>query len=418
MSTNSVHIIGGGIIGLCSAYYLNQKGYEVTILDSTDINDGTSFGNAGMIVPSHFIPLAAPGVIAKGIRWMFSSKSPFYIKPRLNFELVQWLWKFYQACNQQHLANSVHMLRDYNELSKLLYKEISNELGSSVDYREEGLMMLCKSNQAFEEEIAIARLAQDIGLEAVTLDEAQVQAKHHNTMVQVRGGVWYPGDAQVYSNRFMDLLKKELLHRGVRVITGCKVVRLVEHKGLINGLITSASENIPIDQLVIAAGAWSKKLLKTAGITLLLQDGKGYSITLNDVTNRPDIPSILSEAKVAITPMGNDLRITGTLEISNLSPAINRKRIQAFLEAVPQYFPSIQPNPRPSVEQIWTGYRPCTPDGIPYMGRINKYSNMIIATGHAMMGMSLGPASGKLVSEIIAGKKTSLAIEQMDPGRF
>ncbi len=417
-SSESIHIIGGGIIGLCSAYYLNQTGYRITVIDSSDISDGTSFGNAGMIVPSHFIPLAAPGIISKGMRWMFDSKSPFYIKPRLNFELMQWLWKFYRSCNKGHVTNSIYLLRDYNELSKELYRNLAKELGDQVDFQERGLMILAKTQQALAEERMVASLAQKIGILTEELNLSAIQRKNPDTEVDVLGGVWYPGDAQVYSNQFMILLVNYLKKAGVKFKINSQVIDLNVHHGKVTNIKLASGENIQTNQVVMAAGAWSKVLLNRIGIKILLQDGRGYSITIPNAHSRPTIPSILSEAKVAMTPMGDDLRITGTLEISNLSTKINSKRVQGFLEAVPEYFPSIVPNPLPPREQIWTGYRPCSPDGIPYMGGSSKYSNLVVATGHAMMGMSLGPASGKLVAELIDGKETSIPVKQMHPERF
>jgi D-amino-acid dehydrogenase len=417
-SSKSVHIIGGGIIGLCSAYYLNQLGYKTTVIDASDITDGTSFGNAGMIVPSHFIPLAAPGIISKGIRWMFDPKSPFYIKPRLNFELMQWLWKFYRSCHPKHVTDSIYLLKDYNELSKELYKNISKVLGDQVDFQERGLMMLCKTSKSLNEEQNVAALALKIGIQAEALNLSTIQAKNPDTQVNVLGGVWYPGDAQVYSNQFMRLLVNHLKTEGVLFKINSPVIDLNALNGNLTTIKLATGELIPTDQVVIAAGAWSGQLMNKLGHRMLLQDGRGYSITLPNAHSRPTIPSILSEAKVAMTPMGNDLRITGTLEISNLSKQVNSRRVQGFLEAVPQYFPTIQPDPRPAPEHIWTGYRPCSPDGIPYMGRSSKVRNLVVATGHAMMGMSLGPASGKLVAEIIDNKKSSLPLKQMDPWRF
>ena len=182
-------------------------------------------------------------------------------------------------------------------------------------------------------------------------------------------------------------------------------------------VLTAKAEKINVENLIIAGGSWTSKILKFLGIKMLLQDGKGYSVTLNKPAHNLTIPSILSEAKVAMTPMGNDLRIGGTLEISNLSPKINLSRLKGILESVPTYYPELKPE-LPPAERIWHGFRPCSPDGLPYLGRSKKYKNLVIATGHAMMGLSLGPASGKLVSEIIQNTSASLDLTLLDPNRF
>lgn len=150
---------------------------------------------------------------------------------------------------------------------------------------------------------------------------------------------------------------------------------------------------------------------------MLLQDGKGYSVTLESPEKRPGIPALLIEGKVAVTPMGDDLRIGGTLEISNLSPKVNPLRFQGIMENIPKYYPELNPGQQ-DLSKVWHGYRPCSPDGLPYVGFSDKYSNLAIATGHAMMGLSLGPATGKLVANLFAGKSPGLDISLFKPGRF
>ena len=172
-----------------------------------------------------------------------------------------------------------------------------------------------------------------------------------------------------------------------------------------------------MDHLIIAGGVWTAEILKCLEIKMLLQDGKGYSVTLKNQKERPKIPSILTEAKVAITPMGHDLRIGGTLEISNLSSRINKKRVGGILESVPDYYPALQPA-MPKEQMIWHGFRPCSPDGLPCIGRSKKFENLVIASGHAMMGLSLGPATGKLISEIIQKQNPSVKIKLFNPHRF
>jgi D-amino-acid dehydrogenase len=410
-------IVGGGIIGLCSAYYLSEAGTEVEVIDQSDFTDGCSFGNAGMIVPSHFTPMATPGVIAKGLRWMFDSKSPFYIKPRLNAELLQWLWKFYQSCSKEKVDRAIPVLRNYQFLSKQLYQELAKKPELDFLYKEVGLLMLYKTAKAEEEEKSIAELANEVGIEAKILNSVEVEKLETGTSTNVLGGIYYPGDAHLSPNRLMKGLVSYLKKRGVIFRDKTTVTGFKYQKDKIEAILTNKGIQIPVENLVVAGGAWTPKILKFLGIKMLLQDGKGYSITLKNTVEKITIPSLLAEAKVAMTPMGNDLRIGGTLEISNLSQKINLLRMAGILEAVPKYYPELKQK-MPPKETIWHGYRPCPPDGLPYMGRSKKYKNLVIATGHAMMGMSLGPASGKLVAEIIQNDSTSLNLTLLDPNRF
>ncbi len=412
-----VHIIGGGIIGLSSAWFLQKEGFEVTVIDRTDLSDGASHGNAGMIVPSHFVPLASPGVVSKGIKWMFNSKSPFFVKPRLNSELTQWLWKFYRSCTVNNVENSVALLKDFNEQSKALYKNFAEKEGFEFCFEENGLLMLFKDSHTGEEEIQIAEQAKELGLEVEILNKEEVQLKENKLKTDVAGGVFYKGDTHLYPNKFIAEMVNHLKKTDVRFITQKEVVDFNTSNGKVESLLLQNGDIEKIDQLVIAAGSWSAKLLKKIGIKILLQDGKGYSLTLADPKMKPTYPTILSEGKVAMTPMGNDLRVGGTLEISNFNPRINQNRLQGIVESVPRYFPDFEIQ-KSELDKVWHGFRPCTPDGLPYLGKSHKFDNLTIATGHAMMGMSLGPATGKIVSQIILNKKIDLDLRLMNPDRF
>jgi len=169
--------------------------------------------------------------------------------------------------------------------------------------------------------------------------------------------------------------------------------------------------------VVLASGSWTAQLLKKVGIKMLLQDGKGYSLTLKKPLLRPRFPTILAEAKVAITPMGEDLRVGGTLELSGLSNKIDPKRLEGIIASVPAYYRNLEV-PFPRSQEVWKGYRPCTPDGLPYLGRSTKLNNLVIATGHGMMGLSLGAATGKIVSQIATRQKPLIDVAAFRPERF
>ncbi len=412
-----VHIIGGGIIGLCSAWYLQQEGFEVTVIDSGSLTDGTSHGNAGMIVPSHFTPLAAPGVITQGLRWLTDAKSPFFIRPRLSWELAQWLWQFYRASSARQARAAMPVLRDYNQLSRALYQEFAEMEGFDFCFGEKGLLMLYRDAKSEQEEIEGAEQAHELGIRAEVLDSEAVQALENGIRLDVRGGVWYPGDAHLYPNHFMAQLKSQLMEKGAKFLLNCEVQGFVTSSSKVEQVLLANGRKENVEQLVVAAGSWSAQVLSHLGVRLLLEDGKGYSFTLANAPLRPAIPTILTEAKVAVTPMGNDLRIGGTLEISHFSQRVNRARLAGIVESMPRYYPDLSFD-FPEVDTVWQGYRPCSPDGMPYMGYSQRYNNLLIATGHAMMGLSLGPASGKLVAELLTDQPSSVDLDLMIPERF
>ena len=412
-----IGIIGGGINGLFSAYYLQKLGYEVTIIEQGDMSDGCSHGNAGMIVPSHIIPLAAPGMIAKGMRWMLSSTSPFYVRPRMSGSLLKWGWLFYKNSTAQNVEKSIPILRGISLLSKSLYQEFQRENYFDFGWHEKGLFMLYQTAAMEHEEIEGAAVANRVGIEAQVLNAQEVQNLNPNTKVNVRGGVLYPGDTHLSPNLLISNLKKWLNTEG-----GVKFYFNTEVQGfdIKNQKVTSVftqNEKLEFDEIVIAVGAWTGILSEKLGISLPLQGGKGYSFMLDGMGEKVSIPSIMLEARATATGMGDSLRCAGTMEIAGIDLSVNMNRVQGIINGVNSFFPELDVK-LPQKEQVWSGLRPCSPDGLPYIGRIKHLKNVIIATGHGMMGLSLGPATGKLVSEIVAQTPLSMDIAALHIERF
>jgi D-amino-acid dehydrogenase len=410
-----VVIIGGGIIGLSCAYYLSRDGHQVVLVDRGKIDSGCSFGNAGMIVPSHVIPLAAPGMIAQGMRWMLNSKSPFYVKPRLNKELISWGKNFYRSANEKHVERSIPALRDLSLLSKRLYQDLAKQ-SADIAYEEKGLLMLFQSEKVGEEEIHAGEIAKSVGLEVDILSKQEVQQLESGTNVNAIGGVHFKSDAHLYPHKLMQFLLDSCRKNGVEFKEETEVERINIQNDQIQSVSTS-TETISGDDFVVAGGSWSSSLAKQLGIKLSLLAGKGYSFTLMHPSKRPQIPSILCEGKVAVTPMGDDLRFGGTMEITHVGDTkINQKRLQAIVETANSFYPEMNVQ-FPEKENQWYGFRPCSPDGLPYIGRSQKVSNAVIATGHAMMGLSLGPATGAIVTSIIGENELPLDIQNFHPDR-
>lgn len=413
-----VVILGGGIIGLASAWHCLRRGHQVTIVDRrSEQRDGCSFGNAGMVVPSHFIPLAAPGMIRLGLKWMWDRESPFAIHPRLSWDLWSWLWRFQRSCTSQHVERASPLLRDLNLAGRQAFVELEEELPDGFGLVRNGLVMLCTTRSALDEEREVAEKAHELGMEAQVLNSSELAELDPSIEMNALGGVYFPLDCHLSPNRLMAALEAALLQRGCRFHwdTECRDFRCTGDR---IECLRSTSGEIDGDQYVICGGAWSNLIADRLGLRIPLQAGKGYSLTLNDPCQLPNICSILKEARIAVTPIGNSLRFGGTMEIVGHDETISPARLRGIVRSIPKYFPRFQEvdfqNCRP-----WVGLRPCSPDGLPYLGRTAKYENLVVATGHGMMGISLSMISGKLVADVIDGQPSGLAgLELLSPDRF
>jgi D-amino-acid dehydrogenase len=409
-------IVGGGVIGLCTAYYAQLQGHEVTVVDRGSRHDeGCSSGNAGLVVPSHFIPLAAPGMVAKGLKWMLSPESPFYVRPRLDPDLWNWGWKFYQNANDHHVNRSAPLLRDLNRASLNCFESLASSL-PDFGFMKKGVVMLCTSEKTLEEESHTAELAHALGMKAEILDKAATERLEPNMKMNIAGSVYFPDDAHLSPHLFMKNLKEYLERSGVRFLWETEVTGWMMDRNHIEGTRTSHGI-LTADEYVLCGGSWSPGIINNLNINLPIQAGKGYSLTMPDPPYLPSIPSILVEARVAVTPMGKSLRFGGTMEITGMNTEINPSRIRGILKSVPKYYPDFSPAMFQNIKP-WCGLRPCSPDGLPYIGRFRHYSNLSAATGHAMMGVSLGPITGKLLSEVLSGQPASISIEALSPDRY
>ncbi|MGI4751599.1 MAG: NAD(P)/FAD-dependent oxidoreductase [Janthinobacterium lividum] len=413
---SEILIIGGGIIGLTSAFYLQKAGYQVKILDKGDLNDNCSSGNAGMIVPSHFVPLAAPGMIKQGIRWMFNSKSPFYIKPSLNRNLFSWGMHFLKHANEQHVQDSAIPLRDLSLLSKKLYQDLEHEAGFNFGLVDKGILMFYKTEQAGEEEAHLAKRANELGLDMQVLSAAECKKLQPELNLDVLGAVHYRCDAHVYPNSLIVGLIDYLQKNSVKIIQNQLVTKIETSGNQISKVFTGQKE-WTADQYIIAGGSWSPAIAKMVSLNVPLLPGKGYSFMVPEPENRMTIPALLAEARVAITPMNGQIRYGGTMELDKINTRINMKRVEGIVESIPKYFPDLRPE-TPAEKDIWFGFRPASPDGLPYIGRPSQFKNLVIATGHGMMGLSLAPATGKLVSEIMGEKQTTISTKAYSVNRF
>ncbi len=405
-------IIGGGIIGLSTAYYLNKEGYNVTVIDQSDILGGASFVNAGFLTPSHFIPLAAPGMIAKGIKYMFDSSSPFYIKPRLDKDFIKWALLFNRSCSKKNVNSSVQALLDINLYSQKLFEELKSSKAFDFHLESRGLLMAYQEDEAKKHEGEIADKAIKMGLKIDHLNREEL-AKIEPGLI-AKGAYHYHSDSHMTPTDFMRSMKLFLGKNGVSFKLNEKVLDIIPNKDTVE--IKTSKDQYKFDELIIATGAWSEKLAKKLGQYIPIQPGKGYCI---DSKRKSGItfPTILSEAKVAVSPMDGFTRFAGTMELAGIDNKLNLKRVRAITKFAKRYYKNFEFSDK-EIEEASFGFRPVSPDGLPFIGKLNQHRNVTIATGHAMMGWSLGPVTGKLVEEIISNKITSIDLTPYSIERF
>lgn len=409
-------IVGGGVIGLCAAYYSARAGFSVTVIDrNPESRDGCSFGNAGMVVPSHFVPLAAPGMVALGLKWMWNPESPFYIKPRLDLELIRWGYRFWKASTPAHVQRSAPLIRDLSFASRAAFEELAALPGNDFGLVQKGLLMLCKTQHTLDEEAAMAQRAVSLGVPAEVLNATETAAKDPAVTMDVAGSVFFPKDCHLSPDRFMSGLKRELDRLGCRFVWNSDVTDWSVERGRIKA-VRAGNQEITGDEFLLCGGSWSPDTAAQLGLDLPIQAGKGYSLTVKNPRQLPAICSIFTEARVAVTPMGGSLRFGGTMEIAGLDERINPVRVRGIIKAVPKYYPQFGEADFEGIKP-WRGLRPCSPDGLPYVGRTKRATNLVVATGHAMMGLSLAPITGKLVANTLTRAANDIDVSLLNPDR-
>ena len=411
--SKQVTILGAGVIGLCTALYCARRGMAVTVVEQKPRSrDGCSFGNAGMIVPSHFVPLAAPGMVALGLKWMWNPESPFYIKPRLDADLMAWGFHFWKAATKRRVEAAAPVLRDLS----LLSRECLETMGLDFGLVKRGLLMLCKKQHTLDEEARMAEKANALGIPAEVLDARATAALDPAVTMDVCGSVYFPRDCHLAPARFIAVVEDELERLGVRFLWEAEVRGFETEGGALKAVSTSRG-HVEVQEVVLCSGVWSARLAKELGLKIPMQAGKGYSLTLASPKQLPELCSICTEARLAVTPMDGALRVGGTMEIAGLDESITQRRVRGITRAFPQYFPAFAEADF-TVVRPWSGLRPVSPDGMPYIGRAQRWKNLTIATGHAMMGLSLAPATGKIAAGILAGENPPVALDLVSPDRF
>lgn len=392
-----IGIIGGGLIGIFSAYFLNRSGFKITIFDEEGEIPSASYGNAGMICPSHFIPMASPGIIKQSVKWMFDSRSPLLFRPYAEWDFLKWCLSFYFNSSKQNVNDNTGLMSGLLEWSKKIYLELeAKEIIPTI--QRKGIIMYTNTRHGLEEEIHLTKKANRLGLETTVLTNKDIADLNPGVEFNGIGGVHYTGDMHTDPTLLMDTMKSYLKDAGVRFINE-KAERFSSDRDKIKWIKTK-NNDFEVDGMVICTGIASTEIAGLFGENLFIQGGKGYNVTISSAAPQLVTPMILVEGRVALTPMGNSIRIGGTMEIGKPNNTVNKNRIDGILTNTEKYLPDYK---KADLEKIkpWYGYRPISKDGMPVIKKLDLFKNVYINTGHGMLGLSLAPASGKILNQIV-----------------
>ena len=409
-------VIGGGAIGVASAYYLNKTGWDVTVIEKNKVGHGCSFANSCLVVPSHSHPIPGPGVISQAMRWMLRRNSPFYIQPRLDLKLGKFLWNFRRYCNQQSSESGFSALLTLSRESLDLYEGLIKSGDVQFFFQRAGLLEVFLTQKEFKDSSQTRDALIKHGFKCNLLSREEAIALEPSLSRRFSGALYIKGEAHGYSYGYVRSLSQTAAKQGVKFISGRAIERILSDSKKILGVsMVDPAEQIDADLVVLAAGSWSPRLAKTIGIDIPLQPAKGYSCTIDTYDGAPQLPILIKERRVIVTPLQNKLRFGGTMELSGLNEQINPIRYKTLVKSAL----NILRKPPPMInEQPWSGLRPVTPDGLPIISATSKLDGLLIATGHAMLGFTQSPITGKLVSEIANGQLPSVSVTPFALDRF
>ena len=413
MQKQDVLILGGGVIGLSCALFLLKQGRTVRILEKNKVGAATSHGNCGTITPSHSLPLPAPGMIVKALKYMTQADAPFYVKPSTDLALLEWLLRFSLNCNEKDMRKTTVVKSTLLKRSRALLQEIIAQYQMDCDFSESGLMYAFNSQQGFDEMQHEMMLLRECGITSENLN-AQQLAQREPALKPMVGGVFFPNDAHFRPDKYCAELARVVRELGGVIEENCTVESMQVSAGKIESVQTSNGE-YSATTIVLAMAVWSTALAKSIDINLPLQPGKGYSITYNKPSVVPKTPLVLSESSVCVTAWSDGFRLGSTMEFSGFDESLNAKRLAALEIGAREYL--LEPMGS-EVQEQWYGWRPMTYDDLPIIGKSPKHDNLYIATGHGMLGMSMSAITGQSIAELICGQTVSIDIQALSAGRF
>ncbi len=409
-----VAVVGGGVVGLCAAYELAAHGREVVVIDRGPIARGSAAGNAGLVTPSHLIPMAAPGVLSGVVRGMIRRTGPVTVRPSIDPAYLRWMVRFARNCTARAAHAGSVALRDLGFLSADLVVDWIERDGIDCDYRKLGLLYVYGDEAAFAAGRHEADTMERYGVTVERYGAAELHELEPALDEKVIGGFRCVDDAGLDPARFMSGIVSVLSGRGVAFVPHTGLMDLRTSGGAVDRLVTSRGDLVA-DEVVIATGAWTPGVAALLGESVPVQAGKGYSMTVAAPSQGPRNNLLIGDRWVAVNPIGDKLRMSGWLELGRLDTRPSLRRL-AQIEANARS--RVRLDPELTVLERWAGLRPVTPDGLPIIGRSPGWANVTYAVGHGKLGLSLGPVTGRLVAQIVCDRPTDLALDPVSPRRF
>ena len=409
-----VLIVGGGVIGLASAYELSKAGAKVIVIDKFEPGFGCSYGNAGWITPCFAMPLPMPGMLFKSIKWLTDPESPLYIKPELSPTLISWLFQFMLAMNKKQMFRSVDALTQISKQSLDLYKDLSKITNNSFSFEQKGLLMVAQSDDGLNYAKAEMDLVSRNGIPGQLMNEEEIKAFEPSLTKRIKGGVFFPEEAHAEPLKVTEALANEAKKLGAQIFSKTEVIDFQVTK---NQVLTARTTRgvFEADQFVLATGSWSRHIGQTLKLKVPVLGGKGYAIITDELAPNPKRPMMLVEKKVAVTPRNGSLRLAGTLELVNQDETFTTRRVEAIVRGAREFMNVPE---KINYHEIWRGLRPCTPDGVPIIGKTKRYPNMLLATGHQMLGLQSATGTGKLVADLLLNRQTDVDPKPFRADRF
>lgn len=409
-----VVVIGAGIIGAATAYYAARRGAKVLILEKGEVCSGASLANAGLVVPSFSTPIPKPQIFRDTAKLLFDRTGPLSLRFRPEVDFILWLVKFLKHCNQKDYDRAVGIYARFNKLGSETHEELAGLGGEGYEYRREGLLYLFTTPEVQKETCDHAAYLRTLGVPSTELDRSGVRELEPNLRDGVLGGLIFHDDAVLDPAGLVRWLVEEVVNMGGGLVTDCETYDFAPSGRRVAAVKTTKGD-FRGDQVVLAAGAWTPVLAKRLGRRVPIEAGKGYSFTFPRPRVCPSMALMLEDAHIAVSPYKNFLRMTSLMDLHGLDLAIDPKRIAPIRPKAEAYFPGLS---ELVPEMVWRGLRPCSPDGLPIAGRLAPWSNVLVAGGHDMKGISLGPATGRLMAGLLAGGPEGELERVFSPDRF
>jgi len=403
-------VIGGGVIGVASAYFLSEAGHAVTVVDKGTIGGACSRGNCGLVCPSHVLPLAEPGALRDAMGALLKPGGAFRIRPRLDPNLWRWLWKFARRCTHQRMLESGRAIQPLLRSSLELYQGLVREQGLECEWRKQGLLFVYRERAGLDAYDASAELlAEEFDEHPEKLVGDELLAREPALKPGLAGAWYFEQDAHLRPDRLLASWRRLLEARGVRFVEGSGL------EALDAGVAVAGGQRLEADRFVVATGAWTPQLAAILGVRIPIEPGKGYSFTAPVPADGPRTPMIFPETHVAVTPMDSGLRVGSMMEFAGYDESLREDRLRMLASGAAPFLRDALPEPR---SEEWFGWRPMTWDSTPVIGRCPGRDNVYLAVGHNMLGLSMAPATGRLIAELLSGGAPHLDLAPYRPERL